>query len=63
MLVGDFLAPSPTVERLEGALRGCRPAIGDLQQVIERVVRPPDDFILGIGPLRTIAETIARGAG
>jgi len=63
MLVGDFLAPSPTVERLEGALRGCRPAVDDLQQVIERVVRPPDDFILGIGPLRTVAETIARGAG
>ena len=26
------------------------------------VVRPPRDFILGVGPLRTIAETIVRAA-
>jgi hypothetical protein len=63
MLAGDFLAPSPTIERLQGALRGCRPTVEDLEAVVERVVRPPDDFILGIGPLRTVAETIVRGVG
>jgi hypothetical protein len=63
MLAGDFLAPSPTVERLQHALRGCRPTIEELHVVVERVVRPPDDFILGIGPLRTVAETIARAVG
>lgn len=60
MLAGDFLAPSGTVERLEAALRGCPPAPERLQAVIDAVVRPPADFILGIGPLRTVADTIAQ---
>src|SRR5262245_28004419 len=62
MLAGDFLAPSPTIDRLEGALRGCRPDVEALEESIDGVVRPPDDFILGVGPLRTVAETIARAA-
>jgi hypothetical protein len=62
MLSGDFLAPSPTIDRLERALRGCRPDVEVLAGIINAVVRPPHDFILGVGPLRTVAETIARGA-
>src|SRR5262245_60834817 len=62
MLSGDFLAPSPTIDRLERALRGCRPDVEVLAGIIDAVVRPPHDFILGVGPLRTVAETIARGA-
>ena len=61
MLAGDFLAPSPTIDRLERALRGCRPDVAALEAIITCVVRPPEDFILGVGPLRTVAETIARG--
>src|SRR5262249_46666539 len=60
MLAGDFLAPSPTIDRLERALRGCRPDVAALEEIVAGVVRPPEDFILGIGPLRTVAETIAR---
>src|SRR5262249_53872745 len=60
VLAGDFLAPSSTIDRLERALRGCRPDVTALEAIIAGVVRPPEDFILGVGPLRTVAETIAR---
>jgi hypothetical protein len=60
MLAGDLIAPSATVARLEQALRGCPPIVERVTAVVDQVVRPPDDFILGVGPLRTIAETIAR---
>jgi hypothetical protein len=60
MLAGDFLAPSDTIARLERALRGC-PAVPDrVQAVIDEVVRPPHAFVLGVGPLRTITDTIVR---
>jgi hypothetical protein len=63
MLAGDLLAPSGTITRVESALRGC-PAVRErLAAVIADVVRPPDDFVLGVGPLDTIAETIVRGVG
>jgi hypothetical protein len=63
MLAGDVLAPSGTMARLESALRGCLPVRERLEAVIAEVVRPPHDFILGVGPLDTIAETIVRGVG
>jgi len=63
MLAGDILAPSRTIERLERSLRGCRPAVADLHDVVAGVVRPPDDFLLGVGSLRTVAETVARSVG
>jgi hypothetical protein len=63
MLAGDILAPSGTVARLEQAVRGCPPERDRLVAVIGEVVRPPHDFILGVGPLDTIANTIVRGVG
>ncbi len=60
MLVGDFLAPSDTVARLEESLRGCPASLAAIAEVIDHVVRPPADFVLGIHPLGTIAETIMR---
>jgi len=63
VLAGDLLAPSATIARLERALRGCPPVAARLQEVIDVVVRPPHDFILGIGPLGTVAETIVRAVG
>ncbi len=62
MLAGDFLAPSGTIARLEQALRGCPPVPDRVQAVIDEVVRPPDAFVLGVGPLRTITDTIVRAA-
>src|SRR5262249_22736497 len=44
MLAGDFLAPSPTIDRLERALRGCRPDVAALEEIVAGVVRPPEDF-------------------
>jgi len=61
-LAGDLLAPSGAVTRLEAALRGCPVEVAAVQAVVARVIRPPRDFVLGIGPLRTIAETIVRAA-
>jgi hypothetical protein len=61
MLAGDLLAPSGTIARLEQAVRGCPPERDRLAAVIGEVVRPPNDFILGVGPLDTIAEAIMRG--
>lgn len=63
MLAGDILAPSGTVARLEQAVRGCPPERGRLLAIIGEVVRAPHDFILGVGPLDTIADTIVRGVG
>jgi lipoate-protein ligase A len=60
MLAGDFLAPSGTIARLEEALCGCPPVLERVAAVIGAVVRPPDDLILGIGPVRTIAELVVR---
>jgi hypothetical protein len=60
MLAGDLLVPSRTMARLEQALGGCRASLEPLAAAIDDVVRPPTDFILGVHPLRTIAETIVR---
>ena len=62
MLAGDLLAPSRTVTRLEEAMRGCPAVVDRVMAVIDHVVRAPGDFVLGVGPLRTIAETIVEAA-
>jgi hypothetical protein len=63
MLAGDILAPSGTIARLERAVRGCPPVRQRLAAVVAEIVRPPRDFILGVGSLDTIADTIVRGVG
>jgi len=58
---GDFIANSPAIARLEDHLRGCsadRPAI---DAVVTEVFAEPENYILGIGPLSAIAETIGQG--
>jgi lipoate-protein ligase A len=62
LLAGDFIADSPSIARLEQRLRGCafdRAAIG---RIVDEVYADPRSFLLGIGPLRAIADTIARAA-
>src|SRR5206468_2959773 len=60
-LAGDFIANSPAIEQLERELRGCRAERRMLDDVVTRVFARPEDFILGVGPLETIAATIMRG--
>jgi lipoate-protein ligase A len=61
VLAGDFIANSSAIERLERELRGCAAELAAIDAVVERVFAAPESFVLGIGPRRTIAETIVRG--
>jgi hypothetical protein len=60
MLAGDLLVPSRTMARLEAALRGLAPRLDVVASAIDDVVRQPGEFVLGVHPLRTVAETIVR---
>jgi Lipoyl protein ligase A/B catalytic domain len=60
LLAGDLLAPSRTMTRLEAVLGGLVPRLDVVAPAIERVVRQPGEFVLGVHPLATIAETIVR---
>jgi lipoate-protein ligase A len=64
LLAGDFLADSPGVERLEQALRGCRPTVEAVEATASAVLAEPGHFVLGLGasPARVVAETVARAA-
>jgi hypothetical protein len=61
-MTGDLLAPSGTIHRVEAALRGCPVDLAAVQTVVDDVLRSPRDFVLGVGPARTIAETVVRAA-
>ena len=60
VLAGDFIANSPAVDELERGLRGSRAERRVVDEVVARVFARPENFVLGIGPLETIAETIMR---
>ena len=64
VVAGDILAGSPTMERLEGALRGAAPTLEAVEAVVARVLAEPGSFVLGLGadPARCLAETIVRAA-
>ncbi len=61
-LFGDFIANSAAVSELERALRLCPANWSAIEAVVSRVFSKPQNFILGIGRLRTIVDTIMRGA-
>ena len=60
VLAGDFIANSPAIERLERALRGCPAEPAAVEAMVAGVFAQPENFILGVGPVGTVAETIAR---
>jgi len=60
LLAGDFIANSPAIERLERALCGCPAEPAAVDAVVGGVFAQPENFILGVGPVATVVETIAR---
>lgn len=58
---GDFIANSPAIDRLERDLRLCPAEWRAIDAVASEVFAQPDNYILGIGRTRTIADTICKG--
>jgi lipoate-protein ligase A len=57
-LAGDFIANSPAIATLQTALGGVAPHAVD--DVVEGIFADPANFVLGIGPPRTLTETIVK---
>jgi hypothetical protein len=60
IFAGDFIANSPAIERLERDLRLCPAEWRAIDAAAAEIFAQPENFILGIGPMRTIAETITK---
>ena len=60
VFAGDFLANSAAIERLERELRLCPAEWQAIDAVASDVFAQPDNFILGIGRVRTIADTVCK---
>jgi lipoate-protein ligase A len=58
---GDFIANSPAIERLEHDLRLCPAEWRAIDAVAAGIFSQPENYILGIGHSRTIADTICKG--
>jgi lipoate-protein ligase A len=61
MIAGDLIADSPGIEALEYRLRLCPTEPAAIARVVESIFGDPAHFLLGVGPLRTVAETIMKG--
>jgi Bacterial lipoate protein ligase C-terminus len=60
LLAGDFIGDSYSLERLEQRLRGCALDRAAIAAVVESIYADPRSFLLGIGPLDTLVDTIVR---
>ena len=60
VFAGDFIANSAAIEQLEHDLRLCPAEWRAIDAVASEIFAQPENFILGIGPVRTIAETITK---
>jgi lipoate-protein ligase A len=58
---GDFIADSPGIAELEYRLRLCPAERGAIARVVDGVFADPMHYLLGVGPLRTVADTIVKG--
>lgn len=58
---GDFIANSASIDELERELRLCPLEWRAIDTVASRIFSRPENFILGIGKVRTIADMIMRG--
>jgi lipoate-protein ligase A len=60
-LAGDFIANSPAIATLEYRLRLCPAERGAIARVADAVFGDPSNYLLGVGPLRAVADTIVKG--
>jgi lipoate-protein ligase A len=60
VFAGDFIANSPAIEQLERDLRLCPVEWRAIDAAASTIFAQPENFILGIGPVRTIAESITK---
>jgi lipoate-protein ligase A len=60
-LAGDFIANSAAVAALEYRLRLCPAEWTAITRVVDAVFADPANYLLGIGRLRTVADTIIKG--
>jgi lipoate-protein ligase A len=63
MFAGDFIANSSAITRLEHELRLCPAEWRAIDAVASQTFAQPEDFILGIGRTRVIADTVCKGIG
>jgi lipoate-protein ligase A len=61
-LCGDLLAPSWAIARLEAALVGCALDVERVAAVVDTAMTAPGAFLLGVQPLRVVADTIVQAA-
>jgi lipoate-protein ligase A len=60
-LAGDFIADSPAIANLEYRLRLCPAERGAIARVVDGVFSDRTHYLLGVGPLRAVADTIVKG--
>ncbi len=60
-LAGDFIADSPAIASLEYRLRLCPAERGAIARVVDTVFNDRAHYMLGVGPLRAVADTIVKG--
>ncbi len=58
---GDFIANSPAVAALEYRLRLCPADWMAITRVVDAVFNDPLNYLIGVGRLRTVADTIVKG--
>lgn len=60
-LAGDFIANSPAIAALEYRLRLCPAEWAAITRVVDAVFADPANYLLGVGRLRAVADTIVKG--
>jgi lipoate-protein ligase A len=60
-LAGDFIANSPAIAALEYRLRLCPAEWTAIARIVDAVFGDPANYLLGIGRLRAVADTIVKG--
>jgi len=61
VFAGDFIANSPAIQQLEHELRLCPAEWRAIDAVVSDVFAQRENYILGIGHVRTITDTICKG--